>query len=131
MSKNVILCVDDEKIILNSLKVQLKEAFGNSYSYETAENAVDAEEIIDELIENDCKIVVIVSDWLMPGTKGDEFLVKIHKKYPQIVKIMLTGHASPDAIERAVNEAHLHKCLTKPWSEQELIQTVKEGLEII
>jgi DNA-binding NtrC family response regulator len=131
MAKNVILCVDDEKIILNSLKVQLKEEFGNDYSYETAENAIDAEELIDEMVEEGCKILVIVSDWLMPGIKGDEFLIKIHKKYPQIVKIMLSGHASEDAIEKAFKEANLHKCLSKPWSGEELIQTIKEGLEKI
>lgn len=128
MAKNVILCVDDEKIILNSLKVQLKEEFGNEFSYETAENASDAEEIIEEMVDEGCKIVVIVSDWLMPGTKGDEFLIKMHKRHPQIVKIMLSGHASPEAIERAICEANLHKCLAKPWNSEELIETIREGL---
>jgi len=128
MLKNVILCVDDEKIILNSLKSQLKREFGNEYTYEVAENAIDAEELIDELVFDGCNILIIVSDWLMPGIKGDEFLIKIHKKYPQIVKIMLTGHASEEAIEKAVVEAHLLKCLAKPWSDEELIQTIKEGL---
>lgn len=129
MAKNVILCVDDEKIILNSLKVQLKEEFGSDYTYETAESAVDAEELIDEMVEEGCKILVIVSDWLMPGVKGDEFLVKIHNKYPQIVKIMLSGHASEDAIERAYKEANLLKCISKPWSGEELIGTIKNGLK--
>ena len=131
MSKKVILCVDDEKIILNSLKVQLKEEFGSSYVYETAENASDAEELIEEMIEDGCQILVIVSDWLMPGVKGDEFLIKIHKKHPQIVKIMLSGHVSQEAITRAVNEANLHKCLSKPWSNEDLIETIKEGLKKI
>lgn len=131
MAKNVILCVDDEKIILNSLKVQLKEEFGNQFLYETAENAADAEELIDELINDDCNVLVIVSDWLMPGIKGDEFLVKIHNKHPQILKIMLTGHASEEAVKRAVEEANLHKCLSKPWTEQELIETIRQGLDKI
>jgi CheY-like chemotaxis protein len=129
MLKNVILCVDDEKIILNSLKSQLKLEFGNEYIYETAESAIDAEELIDELVVEGCKILVIVSDWLMPGIKGDEFLIRIHKKYPQIVKILLTGHASDDAIKKAIIDANLHKCLAKPWSSEELIQTIKDGLE--
>jgi len=131
MAKSVILCVDDETMILKSLKVQLKEEFGSEYSYETAENAVDAEELIDEMVEEGCKILVIVSDWLMPGVKGDEFLIRIHKKYPQIVKIMLSGHVSVEAIEKAQREANLHKCLSKPWSGEELIQTIKQGLEKI
>ena len=131
MLKNVILCVDDEKIILNSLKSQLKLEFGNAYAYETAESAIDAEELIDELILEGCKILIIVSDWLMPGINGDEFLIKIHKKYPQIVKIMLTGHASDEAIEKVIKEAHLYQCLAKPWSGDELIQTIRNGLKKI
>jgi len=86
MSKNVILCVDDEKIILDSLKTQLKEKFGNDFSYETAENANDAEEVLNELTTEGCNVLIIVSDWLMPGIKGDEFLINIHKKFPGIVK---------------------------------------------
>jgi len=131
MLKNVILCVDDEKIILNSLKSQLKLEFGNAYAYETAESAIDAEELIDELVLDGCKILIIVSDWLMPGIKGDEFLIKIHKKYPQIVKIMLTGHASDEAIEKVIKEANLYQCLAKPWSGDELIQTIRNGLKKI
>lgn len=130
-NKNVILCVDDEKLILNSLKVQLKDEFGSEYIYETAENANDAEDLIDELIDDGCKILVIVSDWLMPGIKGDEFLIKIHKKHPKIVKIMLSGHVSSDAVINAEKEANLHKCLSKPWSGEELVSTIKEGLKKI
>lgn len=129
MPKKAIICVDDEKIILNSLKTQLKEKFGNQYIYETAENAGDADELIDELVGDGCDVLVIVSDWLMPGIKGDEFLINIHKKYPKIVKIMLTGQAKEEAIIRSVNEANLHKCLMKPWSEDDLFETIKSGLE--
>lgn len=128
MSKNVILCVDDEKIILNSLKTQLKEKFGSEFSYETADCAEDAEEILAELTEEGCNVLVIVSDWLMPGIKGDEFLIKIHKQFPNIVKIMLTGQAKEEAIERAKTEANLHKCLYKPWTEDDLYETIKSGI---
>ena len=128
MSKNVILCVDDEKIILDSLKTQLKDKFGNDFSYETAENANDAEEVLNELTTEGCNVLIIVSDWLMPGIKGDEFLINIHKKFPGIVKIMLTGQAKEEAIERAVKEANLHKCLHKPWTADELFETIKSGI---
>ncbi len=83
MAKPVILCVDDEKIILDSLKAQLKEKFGNVYMYEVAENADDAMEVINEHSEDGCEILVVVSDWLMPGIKGDEFLIALHKKHPE------------------------------------------------
>lgn len=129
MSKKVILCVDDEKFVLDSLKVQLKEQFGTKYLYEVAENADDAMELIAELRGEGYDILVIVSDWLMPGKKGDEFLIDVHQKFPQIIKVMLTGQADDTAIERVKKEANLHRCIYKPWSEEELVDTIKTGLE--
>jgi CheY-like chemotaxis protein len=128
MSKPVILCVDDEFVVLNSLKIQLKNEFGNDYLYEVAESADEALEIIDELEEDETDILVIVSDWLMPGTKGDEFLIKVHQKHPKVIKVMLTGQADEAAIERAKEQASLHCCLQKPWNGKELIETIKSGL---
>ncbi len=131
--KQAILCVDDDRIILNSLKTQLKSAFGNTYAYEMAENGEDALELIEELSEDgsDENIVVIISDWLMPGMKGDEFLIKIHEKFPGIVTVMLTGQADEEAIQRAQKHANLHACVLKPWVEDELIQTIKSGLNLL
>ena len=130
MVKAVILCVDDEVVVLNSLKIQLKNEFKDRYLYEAAESAEEAWEIIEEIdVENiDADIILIVSDWLMPGIKGDEFLIKVHEKFPRIVKIMLTGQATEEAIERAVEQANLHRCLYKPWNNEELIETIKSGL---
>jgi len=129
MPKPVILCVDDEVVILNSLKIQLKKEFGDVYLYEVAENADEALEIIEEIQEEDeSDILVIVSDWLMPGIKGDEFLIRVHQKYPKIVKVMLTGQADAVAIERVKEQANLHRCLYKPWDGQELVETIKSGL---
>ena len=128
MAKPVILCVDDEKIILDSLKAQLKEKFGNVYMYEGAENADDAMEVINELSEDGCEILVVVSDWLMPGIKGDEFLIALHKKHPKIIKLMLTGQADEEAIERARKHANLHQCSHKPWTEEELVEAIKTGM---
>ncbi|MEG4577477.1 response regulator [Microcoleus sp. N3A4] len=130
MSKPIILCVDDEKVVLHSLKTQLKSAFGNAYLYELAENPADALELIDELNDGEISIILIVSDWLMPGMKGDEFLIRVHQKFPNIVKIMLTGQADEEAVKRAFDEANLHRCLPKPWSESELIETIKTALSL-
>ncbi|MEG3848154.1 response regulator [Microcoleus sp. herbarium19] len=129
MPKPVILCVDDEIAVLESLKAQLKSAFGSEYSYELAENAIDALEMLEEFIEEDIQVLVIVSDWLMPGMKGDELLIRIHQKFPSTVKVMLTGQADEAAIARVKKEANLHSCLYKPWLESELIEIVKSGLK--
>lgn len=129
MSKPAILCVDDEAVVLNSLKIQLKKEFGDTYTYEVAESADEALEIIEELQSEETDILVIVSDWLMPGIKGDEFLIRVHEKYPNIIKVMLTGQADETAIQRVKEKASLHNCLYKPWSSHELIDTIKSGLE--
>lgn len=129
MPKPVILCVDDEMVVLNSLKIQLKKEFGDAYLYEIAENANEAMEIIDEIGEAEASVIlVIVSDWLMPGVKGDEFLIGVHKKYPKIVKIILTGQADELAIERVKKQANSHHCLYKPWDGKELVEIIKSGL---
>ena len=129
MQNKAILCVDDEKIILVSLKSQLKKMFGSEYLYEFAEDAMEAFGIIEELVADGIRIVVIVSDWLMPGMKGDEFLIKIHEKYKGVVTILLTGQADENAIRRATEDAQLHCCLRKPWNEDELFEQVNSGLK--
>lgn len=125
------MCVDDEAMILTSLKGQLKRNFGKLFSYEFAESPNEAWDLIEELNEEDIDILLIVSDWLMPGMRGDEFLIKVHNKFPGIVKIMLTGQADPEAIKRAEDQADLYKCLNKPWSEEELISAIQEGLKLL
>ncbi|HEY9606556.1 MAG TPA: response regulator [Allocoleopsis sp.] len=128
MSKPVILCVDDEKVVLQSLRTQLQEAFGDTYLYEIAEDADEALEVINELNEEEISIILIVSDWLMPGMNGDEFLIRVHGRFPNIITIMLTGQADEASIQRAKEQANLHSCLFKPWSEEELVETIRSGL---
>lgn len=129
MTKAAILCVDDEATILKVLKSQLKRCFGKQYIYETAQSAEEAWEIIDDLCEDEIQLLLIVSDWLMPGIKGDEFLVQVHQRFPRIVNVMLTGQADESAIERAKQDANLHACLYKPWTEKELYQLLSSALD--
>ena len=129
MGKKAILCVDDEKIILHSLKAQMKKHFGDRFQYVFAYSGDEAWEVIEELHEDGVRILIIVSDWLMPNMKGDELLIQVHQRYPDIVKVMLTGQADQNAIERTEQLANLHCCLHKPWTEQELIETLTSGLD--
>lgn len=128
MSKAVILCVDDERMVLDSLRTQLSSSFGNNYIYEAAEDADEALDLIQELSEDNVSIVVIISDWLMPGMKGDELLINIHQKYPQLITVLLTGQADKEAVERAQAQANLYAYLHKPWNSTELIKTIKSAL---
>ena len=126
---SAILCVDDEVIILESLKEQLKRCFCDRYIYEMAESAEEAWEVIEELHNDGIQILAIVSDWLMPGIKGDEFLIKIHQEFPHVITVMLTGQADNTAINRAKKEANLYACIYKPWTENELFQTISAALD--
>jgi YesN/AraC family two-component response regulator len=129
MDNCVILCVDDEEIILNSLESLLTERFGESCLVELAQSADEGLEIIEEFKENNGKLVVIVSDWLMPGMKGDEFLIKAHGICPNVEKIMLSGHAEPTSVQKAIDEANLNKFISKPWDSNELIESIIDGLK--
>jgi CheY-like chemotaxis protein len=126
--KGVLLCVDDELIVLTALKDQLRRAFGNEFHVDVAESAEEALELLDELAEQGHRLLVIVSDWLMPGMKGDEFLVQAHRRFPTVVKIMLSGQAQQEAVDRARREGGLHDFLAKPWNAAELVETINAGL---
>lgn len=126
--RGVLLCVDDEIIVLTALKDQLRRAFGNDFVIEVAESAEEALELLDELAQQGHRLLVIVSDWLMPGMKGDEFLVQAHQRFPRVVKILLSGQAEPAAVERARREAGLHEFLSKPWNAQALVEAINQGL---
>ncbi|MEG4393600.1 response regulator [Microcoleus sp. BROC3] len=128
MSKPVILCVDDERMVLDSLRTQLAAEFGNDYTYEGAEDAEEALDVISEIYDEESRVILIICDWLMPGIKGDELLIRIHQNYPHVIKIMLTGQADEVAIDRAKKQANLHQCLSKPWLEADLLETIKSGL---
>lgn len=131
MSEAVILCVDDETVILESLQEQISRHFGERFLYEAAESAEEALEILEELNQEGVKIVVILSDWLMPGMRGDEFLVQVHQQFGETTTIMLTGQADEKAIERAKREANLYCCIHKPWREEELLKVITTALESV
>lgn len=128
MLNKAILCVDDEQIVLLGLRDQILKHFGDRYRYEAAESAEEAWEVITELHAEGVKILIIVSDWLMPGMRGDEFLIQVHQRFPDIVTVLLTGQADDAAIERARQFANLHAYIPKPWTETALIKTIQAGL---
>jgi len=78
---------------------------------------------------NQLEVIVIVSDWLMPGIKGDEFLIKLHATYPRTLKILLTGQANANSVGNIVNQAALYRYIAKPWDETDLILTVKAAIK--
>ncbi|VXD19395.1 putative Histidine kinase [Planktothrix serta PCC 8927] len=123
-----ILCVDDEPVILESLKEQLKRHLPEHYELESAESGEEALEVIAELHQEGLEVALVISDQIMPGLQGDELLIKIHQHYPQMLKIMLTGQADIQSVGNVVNQASLYRYISKPWDETDLILTVQEAL---
>jgi response regulator RpfG family c-di-GMP phosphodiesterase len=101
----------------------------DEYIIETAESGEDALEIVEELLEEGAEILLIISDQLMPGMKGDRLLQKVHAIAPKTLKILLTGQADVDAVGRAVNDANLYRYISKPWEPTNLLLIVKEAVK--
>jgi serine phosphatase RsbU (regulator of sigma subunit) len=128
MQETVILCVDDEAIVLRSLKRELNDAFSGEYLIEVAESGDEALEILEELLEDRYDVPVVISDYIMPGMKGDQFLQRVHEYSPSTRKIMLTGQASTEGVTNAVNSAGLYRYMAKPWEQHDLFLTVTEAI---
>lgn len=124
----LFLCVDDEQIVLHSLRDQLYKHYGKKYLIEVAESAEEGLEILDELHLEGYTPLIIISDWLMPGMKGDEFFIEAHRRFPDVIKVMLSGQIDSTAIQRARDEAGLFEMISKPWDAKELIRSIDEGL---
>jgi CheY-like chemotaxis protein/GGDEF domain-containing protein len=127
--KRIILCVDDEKIILDSLESELSSKLPKNYIIELAESGEEALEIIEETIEDGLDLALIISDYIMPNMKGDEVLIKAHKLMPDTIKIMLTGQADANAVGNVINKAKLYQYISKPWEKDDLWLTINSALE--
>ncbi len=126
MTSGTILCVDDDPTVLSALRALLGR-LGTGYAVEIAEAADEALEIEAELRAQGREIAVVISDFIMPGIRGDEFLVRLHDISPKTIKIMLTGQSAFDGVKRAINHANLYRFLEKPFDNDDLLLTVKSA----
>ncbi len=129
MDRPVILCVDDESIITEALRDQLQNRFGNEYAIETTDSGDDALEFYQELKEENRDVPVVIADYIMPGLKGDELLIRIHRKDEITRTILLTGQANLEGVTNAVNHADLYRFISKPWDIDDLVLTIKEAVK--
>ncbi|NJK65452.1 MAG: response regulator [Microcoleus sp. SU_5_3] len=128
MKKPVIVCIDDEPDVLNSLKIELRKAIGDRCIIETAEGGQDALDLLADLQADDYEIALVLSDYIMPDIKGDELLRLIHEQSPDTLKIMLTGQADLEAVSNAIKYAKLYRYIPKPWQKEDLKLTVVEAI---
>lgn len=126
--RHAIVCLDDEIIIVEAMRQELRERFGKRFLYETALSADEARDVLSGLVEDGITVILIISDWLMPGMKGDEFLAEVRARYPGLNAIMVTGQADEDAIERVLSEGLACCIVRKPWKVDELTRAVESCL---
>lgn len=121
-SDATVLLVDDEAMVLDSLKAFLE--LETDYRIEAF---VSAEEALKFAGDND--IDLAVSDFLMPGLNGIEFLGKLAEIRPHAPRILLTGYADKDSAIQAINELGLFQYIEKPWNNDDLLIVLRNGLE--
>lgn len=126
MSEIAIASVDDEKIILDSIRMQLENKYRDKFVLEFAESAEEALEVIDGLTQTDIKILLVISDYSMPGMKGDEFAERLKIKFPGINIVMLTGQITSELSTELVNKKMVLKVIQKPWKEEDLFSLLNK-----
>ena len=127
MINPTILCVDNERNVLLTLRAQLLRCFPDC-NVEIAESGTEALEVVEDILSNGMHISLVIADQIMPEMQGDELLIELHNRYPEIIKVMLTGEASAEDIGNVINRGSLYRFISKPWNETDLQLTVAEAL---
>ncbi|HHU90795.1 MAG TPA: response regulator [Clostridiaceae bacterium] len=129
MKRDIILCVDDEEMMVEALKIELTNNISSDIIIETATSAEEALMIVNESLEQGDHIILVISDQKMPEMTGEVLLAELDKIIPQALKILLTGYTDLDAIQYAINNASLFRYIQKPWEQEDLILTVKQAID--
>jgi two-component system response regulator HupR/HoxA len=116
-----ILVVDDEDAILESLELTL----GSEYRIFTATSGEEGLEILARE-----QIALVISDQVMPGMSGVEFLEQVIERNPRAIRMMLTGYSDMPSLIRAINDGRIYRYLPKPWEPDDLRINVKRALEV-
>ena len=121
-----IVCIDDQREVLAALRKDLT-LLQNVCSIITCESAEEAEDVLDELDTSGKNLALLICDHVMPGKNGIEFLAEFDKdlRFPNTMKLLLTGLATHKDTIYAINEAHIDRYIEKPWGEEELMHAVR------
>jgi DNA-binding NtrC family response regulator len=128
MNRNAVLCVDDDAAILMGLRQELTATLGNELDVEIAHSAEEALQLMPELCEGGYEKVIVISDWMMPGMRGDELLTRLHRQHTNVITVLLSGQADDDAVEQATVSANLYTYIRKPWQSSDLNAVIQMAL---
>lgn len=126
MDKLNIIYVDDQREVLSTISKDL-HVFEKFVLLEECESADEAFEVLNEIENEGNHAAVIISDHIMPGKNGIEFLteIKTNNRFPLTKKMLLTGQATHHDTIEAINNAHIDNYIEKPWESIKLIAVVK------
>jgi response regulator RpfG family c-di-GMP phosphodiesterase len=117
-----ILYVDDEE---NNLQA-FKATFRKDYKIHLALSAEEGREVLKS---ND--VDIIITDQRMPDETGVDFLTSIIPRYPDPIRILLTGYTDIQAVIDAINKSQVYHYLTKPWEEEYMKTVIKNAFELL
>ncbi|MDY0165210.1 MAG: response regulator [Thermoguttaceae bacterium] len=117
----IVLLVDDDQNLLHGLVRALRR---QPFQLFTARSGEEAMAVIKAR-----PIDVLVTDYKMPGMSGNELLAWVTRNAPEIMRIVLTGHATTEAVIRAVNEGDVFQYFTKPCREVDLAMAIHNAVE--
>lgn len=120
--KHVILLVDDEEAITRSSRRLFRK---EGYLILSAASGTAGLQMLRRL---EYPVSLIISDQRMPEMSGAEFLARSREKAPDAIRFLLTGYSDMNAVIEAVNKGEIHRYLTKPWNDSELVTHVRQAL---
>ena len=127
--RNLILIIDDEFIILESLRIQLERFLPEDVEVEAAYSGEEAVELLGDIAAAGWNLLVVVSDYNLGDAKGTEVLIKVKEMFPLTRRILLSGQAGSDEeIEAFIKETSLDLFLSKPWDLAELRSKIETYL---
>ena len=119
MNKPVLLVVDDDPQVLAAVRRDMRSRYRTDYTVVSAGSGEEALATARELKSRGDALAMLLSDQRMPGMLGVEVLARLQEFYPLARRVLLTAYSDIDAAVRAINEAHLHHYLSKPWDPPE------------
>ncbi|WP_045378351.1 response regulator [Vibrio campbellii] len=129
MTKYLILCVDDEREVLDSVLQDLIP-FEDNFVVEGAESVNEAKQVIEEMAEDGIQLALILCDHIMPEQTGISFLIELSQNgdTKSARKLLLTGQAGLEDTVEAVNHGSLDYYIAKPWKGEELREATTSQL---
>ena len=131
MAKPVIMTLDDDMSVLNSIERDLRSRYGQDYRIIPINEGKTALEYLKKLEQRSGTVALFLVDQRMPELSGVEFLMEAIQVYPQAKRVLLTAYADTQAAIDSINEVGLNYYLMKPWHppEERLYPILDELLE--